>query len=80
MLDALAEYERRRNELSIADYRENLAAAQLEPPPEHVLVLRAALRHDPVQTTRFFQASVGLIPHDAFFNPETLSQLMTNAS
>jgi flavin-dependent dehydrogenase len=76
MPDALEAYERQRNESSIADYRENLACAKLEPPSADVLALRAALKHDPVQTTRFFQARAGLIPHDAFFNPETLSRLM----
>ena len=79
MADALAGYERERNELSRFDSRENLAAAQLEDAPPDVLALRAALKGDPVETTRFFQARVGLIPRDAFFNPDTLSRLVMKA-
>jgi flavin-dependent dehydrogenase len=80
MPEALAEYERQRNESSLADYRENVACARLEPMPADVLALRSALRDDPEQTTRFFRARVGLIPRDAFFNPETMSRLMARAS
>lgn len=48
----LATYERRRNEASAADYAENLAAARLEPLPDEIYRLRAAIRHDPEATTR----------------------------
>ena len=44
MDDALAAYERSRNESSMADYRENLTLARMRPMPPDVLALRAALR------------------------------------
>jgi 2-polyprenyl-6-methoxyphenol hydroxylase-like FAD-dependent oxidoreductase len=73
--EALAAYEARRNAVSDADYQENLAMARLQPPPPNVLALRAALRGNPEQTTRFWMARTGLIPREAFFNPENLAGL-----
>ena len=76
MEGALADYERRRNEASIADYRENLTLARMTPMPPDVLALRAALRHDPEQATRFWMARMGMIPREQFFNPENMGRLM----
>jgi len=53
MADALAGFEQRRNEASDADYAENLAAARLEPLPDQVYALRAAIRNDREATRRF---------------------------
>jgi flavin-dependent dehydrogenase len=74
----LADYERHRNEASIADYRENLTLARMTPMPPDVLALRAALRHDPEQATRFWPARMGMIPREQFFNPENIGRLMSN--
>ena len=57
--DALAAYERSRNATTLADYRENLVAARLEPPPS-VMQLRRQLRYDPVATREFFLAREGI--------------------
>ena len=77
--DALHDYEQRRNDASIADFRENLRMAQFQPVPEETYRLRAALREDPEATRQFFLARQGMIPREAFFNPENLGQLL-NAS
>ena len=57
--EALAAFERRRNEATMADYRENLVQARLEPPPPDVLALRAELRGDQEATNRFYLAREG---------------------
>ena len=74
--DALHDYERRRNEASIAEYRENLHLARFQPVPEETYRLRAALREDPEATRQFFLARQGMIPREAFFNPENLQRLL----
>ena len=73
--DALHDYERRRNEASIAEYRENLHLARFQPVPEDTYRLRAALREDPEATRQFFLARQGMIPREAFFNPENVQRI-----
>jgi flavin-dependent dehydrogenase len=62
--DALAGYERSRNAATLADYRENLAAARLEPPPPSLLQLRRRLRDDPAATRQFFLAREGIVEEE----------------
>ena len=76
MGDALQDYEQRRNEASMAEYRENLHLARFQPVPEEIYRLRAALRDDPDATKQFFLARQGMIPRDSFFNPANLQRLM----
>jgi 2-polyprenyl-6-methoxyphenol hydroxylase-like FAD-dependent oxidoreductase len=45
--DGLADYERRRNEASAADYQQNVSAARFQPFPDGVLRLRAAIQGNP---------------------------------
>ncbi len=59
--DALADYEARRNEATLADYRQNIGQARLDPPPAEFLALRASLRDDEEATRNFYLASEGLI-------------------
>ena len=61
MADALADYERRRNEASRADYAENIASARFVTPPPAFFALREALRHAPEEATRLLKARNGLI-------------------
>src|SRR6478735_9219109 len=59
--DALAGYETRRDEATLADFHENLAAARLGPVPPPILELRARVRGDQAATDRFFLAGEGLL-------------------
>jgi flavin-dependent dehydrogenase len=77
--DALHDYEQRRNEASMAEYRENLHLARFQPVPEETYRLRAALREDPDATKQFFMARQGMIPRESFFNPANLQRLMRSA-
>jgi flavin-dependent dehydrogenase len=78
--DALEDYERRRNDASRQDYWQNLNAARFIPPPDEVFRIRAAVRGDEDATTQFFLAHEGMIPRDAFFNPENLDRLLSGRS
>ncbi|HEX2032697.1 MAG TPA: NAD(P)/FAD-dependent oxidoreductase [Chloroflexota bacterium] len=77
--EALASYERRRNEATLPDFRENLEAARFGPPPPEVTRLRLALRDRPADATRFMMAREGMIPRQAFFNPENLQRILGGA-
>jgi flavin-dependent dehydrogenase len=72
---ALALYEWRRNEASGADYQENVALARFDPIPPEVLMIRAAVKDNPVESTRFMKARMQMIEPASFFNPEHLAQL-----
>jgi 2-polyprenyl-6-methoxyphenol hydroxylase-like FAD-dependent oxidoreductase len=78
--DALTAYEVRRNAATLPDYYENLQMARLEPAPAEVLALRAALRRGrPEDSRQFALANFGVIPREAFFNPNNLGRIMTQA-
>ena len=47
----------------------------VEPSPESIR-LRAALRGNQEATNQFFRAIEGMIPHEAFFNPQNLRQIV----
>ena len=72
--------------LRVAAQRGNPSRVQTEPPasavaapPVKLMQLRAALRDDQETTNRFFMAREGMIPSEAFFNPENLQRIMTEA-
>jgi len=68
-------YELRRNEATIAEYRENIAQARFAPVPAELLQLRLALRGNQEDTKRFIMAREGMIPPEEFFNPENLQRI-----
>jgi flavin-dependent dehydrogenase len=78
--EALMAYESRRNEATMADYRENISQARFEPVPDELLDLRAALRGNPEDTNRFIMAHEGLIPHEEFFNSENLRRIHSKSA
>lgn len=74
--DALADHERRRNELAAQGYENTVRLAGLQPPPPEMQQLLAALRRDREQTDRFFGTLIGSVPAADFFAPENLARLM----
>jgi flavin-dependent dehydrogenase len=74
--DSLQEYERRRNDASMTDFRENLHIARFQPVPEQTYRIRAAIRADPELTRQFFLARQGIIPPEVFFNPDNMQRLL----
>jgi 2-polyprenyl-6-methoxyphenol hydroxylase-like FAD-dependent oxidoreductase len=76
--EALMAYERRRNESTMAEYRENIARARFGPMSGQLLQLRMALRGNQDDTNRFIMAREGMIPPEEFFNPANLQRLLAN--
>jgi len=76
--DALMRYERRRNEVTMAEYRDNIAAARFTPISPELLRLRLALRGNQEDTNRFIMTLEGWISHEEFFNPENLERILAN--
>jgi len=77
--DALKRYERRRNEATMTEYRDNIAAARFNPVSPELLQLRLALRGNQDETNRFVMALEGWIPPEEFFNPENIHRIVTTA-
>ena len=76
LAEALAGYQRARDEATLPAFRENLAAARFTPPSPEVLRIRAAIRGDEEATTHFFLAREGMVAPESFFNEENLARLM----
>jgi flavin-dependent dehydrogenase len=74
--DALADFEKRRNDASAADYQENLAAARFTPFPPEFLAVRAAVRDRPEEATKLVKARMRMIDPASFFNPDNLQRLL----
>ena len=79
LAEALADYERRRNEEVMGLYHLNAQLARLEPPTPEQLALRAALRGNQEDTDRYFGAISGTIPLQEFFAPANIQRIMTTA-
>jgi 2-polyprenyl-6-methoxyphenol hydroxylase-like FAD-dependent oxidoreductase len=73
---ALSQYERRRNDATMPDYRRNLDRARFKPPAQDELCLQRALVDDQEATNRFFMAYEEMIPPESFFNPENLRAII----
>jgi hypothetical protein len=63
----------------MADYRMNLELARFTPPSAEQQRLQAALRGNQEATNHFFMAREGMLPSEAFFNPENLQRIMAGA-
>ena len=64
LTDALVEYERRRNEATMPDYRVNLDRARFTPASPQQRQMRAALQGDHEATRQFLLAIEGLFPRE----------------
>jgi flavin-dependent dehydrogenase len=73
---ALAGYERRRNEATAETYRTTVQFAHLEPPPPEMQPLFEALRDDPHETARFFGTVIGTVSGAEFFAPENIARII----
>jgi flavin-dependent dehydrogenase len=79
IVESLADYERRRNEMAMPDYQQNLRSAAFEPLPPEMIQLLAALQNNQEDTNRFFLAREGMIPPEEFFGPENMRRIMAKA-
>ena len=77
--DALADYERVRNESTMPDYRMNLDRARFTPMSQTERMLRGALHGNAGATRQFFLTVEDLAPREVFFGPENMGRLMAAA-
>lgn len=68
MDDALAGYERRRNDAVMPMYEFTHARSGLEPPTPQMQQMFAAMRDDQALTERFFGVFAGTVPVQDFFS------------
>jgi len=80
LYDALADYERRRNEATLTDYRMNIARASFAPLSAEERQVMEALPGNQATTDRYFLAREGMIPRDWFFNPGNLARVIATAA
>jgi flavin-dependent dehydrogenase len=80
LAQALADYERQRDEMALPIYEFACQSALFEPPAPQMKQLLLALRGDQVETNRFFGllAQTTLVPE--FFNPANLSRIIAGPS
>jgi flavin-dependent dehydrogenase len=78
--DALAEYERQRNESAMPAFELNFQFATLQPPPPEMQALFGALRNNQTETNRFIGAFIGTVPIPEFFAPANIQRILTEAA
>ncbi len=77
--DALADYERRRNEAVIPMYEATFQRTTLKPPPPEIQRLIAALPGNQEATDRFFGLDAGTVSIPEFFAPENVQRIVRDA-
>jgi flavin-dependent dehydrogenase len=77
--DALAEYQRARDEHFMPMYELTCGLASFEPAAPEMLALYEALRHDQVETNRFFGTLTGTVPIPDFYAPENIRRIIRGA-
>jgi hypothetical protein len=75
--EALADYERRRNEAVMPMYELNCHLASLEPPPPQMQQLFGALSGNQAETDSFLGTIAGTVPIPEFFSPHNIERIVT---
>ena len=78
--DALAEYERERNEKAMPAFELNFQFATLKAHPPEIQALFGALRDNQPQTDRLIGALAGTVPIPEFFAPENIQRIFSKAA
>ena len=79
MNEALAEYERKRNEDAFPIYEFTCQLGALEPPTAEMFQLFEALRWNRKETDRFLGITAGTVPVEEFFAPENVGRIIEGA-
>jgi flavin-dependent dehydrogenase len=72
---SVPDYERQRNEATVADYRMNLELAQFKPLSAEQRRLLEAVRGNQEVINQFLMAREGMIAPETFFNPQNLRRI-----
>jgi flavin-dependent dehydrogenase len=78
--EALAEYERQRNQASLPSFELNFQFATLQPPPPEMQALFGALRGNQPETDRLIGAMIGTVPIPEFFSPANIQSVLSAAA
>jgi 2-polyprenyl-6-methoxyphenol hydroxylase-like FAD-dependent oxidoreductase len=78
--DALADYERQRNDATLGMYEFTCQLAPFEPPPPEMEKLYAALHGNQEQTNRFWGVFAGTVAVQDFLSPDNTGRIMAGAS
>jgi flavin-dependent dehydrogenase len=76
MEQAIADYEKKRNEKETPYFELTTQLASLEPPPSEIIQILGALRNNPEQTSRYFGVFAHTVPVAEFFAPENIGRLL----
>ena len=74
--EALAEYQRVRDEQFAPMYELSCSLATLEPPSPEMLALYKALRTNPIERNRFFGTLGGAVPPPEYYSSENLQRII----
>ena len=78
--EALADYERLRNETAMPAFESNIQRASHTPPPRETIELFRALQGNQEQIDRFFGVDAGTVPYADFFSPENIQKIMSRST
>ena len=79
-LEALADYERRRNDSAASLYDLTLRASEYNPRSARTLELRAALRGNQADIDQYIGVMTGSVPRNEFFDPENIRRILAGAA
>lgn len=74
--DALADYERTRNESALAEFHATCDRAAMEPPTPEMLGFFQALRGNQEQINRLIGLDAGTVTHAEFFSPQSIASIL----
>jgi flavin-dependent dehydrogenase len=77
--EALAEYQRIRDQQFTSMYELSCSLATLQPPSSDMLALYKALRTNPNERNRFFGTLGGTVPPSEYYAPENLQRIIGSA-
>ena len=78
--EALAGYERRRNEAVMPEFESTCQRAALQPMPPEMAALLRALQGNQEQIDRLLGTDAGTVSHADFFSPENVGRILAAAS
>ncbi|MEO6457977.1 MAG: NAD(P)/FAD-dependent oxidoreductase [Chloroflexia bacterium] len=77
--EAMAEYERVRNEAAMPSYNEACESAAFKPIPPMAYKIREAVRGNQVEIDRMMGVTGGTVPADEFYSPENIQRILREA-
>jgi len=80
LAQALADYERIRNDSVMPMFESTVQRASFKPPPPELGQLFAALSRNQAETDRFFGTDAGTVPMAEFFSPANIRRIVLGAA